>query len=78
MANSDSAGKDPIHVHVVSGESVKWTLPERVPLHCELGREVSIRLRAYSEVEGVKLRHVVERAVDAYLTDRGWPAGRTR
>lgn len=78
MAISDSAGEDPAHVYDVSGESVKWALPERVPLHCELGREVSVRLRTYSEVEGVKLRHVVERAVDAYLTDRGWPAGRTR
>jgi hypothetical protein len=43
----------------------------RKALHCWIDGGVSDRLRRYSDVNGVKIQHIAERALDAYLTERG-------
>ncbi|SCL12779.1 hypothetical protein GA0070616_0029 [Micromonospora nigra] len=44
---------------------------DRKALHCWIDATVSDRLRQYAAQHGVKIQHVTERALDAYLTERG-------
>jgi len=43
----------------------------RKALHCWIDAGVSDRLRTYSTDNGVKIQHVAEKAIDAYLRERG-------